>query len=59
MTSMQTPNLWRQAHLDELDRLFAERTTFEADPLKAAFERGQRSIIAVIRQKVQQKETIR
>ena len=59
MTPTTTPNLWRQAHLDELDRIFSERTTFEADPLKAAFERGQRSIVAVIRQKVQQKETIR
>ena len=54
---MQTPNLWRLAHVNELERFFIERTTFEPDPLKAAFERGQRSVVQLVRQKAQQQES--
>ena len=56
MLQNPVPNPWRQAHVDELDRLFVERTAHEPDPLKAAFERGQRSVVQCIRQRVQKQE---
>ena len=43
------PQIWRSAHATELDHLFPETPVFEPDPLKAAFERGQRSVVAYIR----------
>ena len=43
------PQIWRSAHATELDRIFPERTTFEPDPLLAAFERGQRAVVAFVR----------
>lgn len=56
MLQNPVPNPWRQAHVDELDRLLCERATFESDPLRMAYERGQRAVVQYIRQRVQKQE---
>lgn len=47
--------IWTRAHLDELENAFPERTN-QSEPGSMSYERGQRSVVQLVRLRVNKEE---